>query len=135
MTDTRLMLVTEVHNFGGFFGGDTVTLSATPWPAGEETTLTIDEKVLENLPARHLVAPNMLFQLDFTGERVDRARLLASRAREELSQALGDAPTSVSLENPRIRAYYCSTCQLWVCGQPTQASERFECVICKTILS
>jgi hypothetical protein len=129
------MLVTEVHNFGGFFGGDTVTLSATPWPSGEETTLTIDEKALENLSARHLVAPDMLLQLDFAGERVDRARLLATRVREELRQAMGDAPAADTLEKPSIRAYHCERCQLWVLGQPREYSDQWICIICDTALS
>ncbi len=79
MSDIRLMWVTEVHNFGGFFGGDTVTLSATPWPEGEETTLTIDEKALANIQARHMVSAEMLLELEFTGERIDRARLVGAR--------------------------------------------------------
>lgn len=135
MTDTRLMLVTEVHNFGGFFGGDTVTLSAEPWPQGDEITLTIDEKALENLSTRHLVAPDMLFQLDFAGERIDRARLLAARVREELKQAISDTPTTDRLEEPRIRAYRCGSCQLWVLGQPIGELEQQMCGICNAVLS
>jgi hypothetical protein len=129
------MFVTEVHNFGGFFGGDTVTLSAEPWPAGEEITLTIDEKALENLSARHLVAPHMLFQFDFAGERIDRARLLAARVREELNQAIGDAPSTDILDQPRIRAYRCESCQLWVLGQPKGELEQPICGICDALLT
>src|SRR3712207_3529737 len=81
MTEQRLMWVTEVHNFGGFFGGDTVTLSAVPWPTGEEATLTIDEKALANITARHTLGAEMLLQLDFAGERIDRAHLVAARER------------------------------------------------------
>jgi rubrerythrin len=129
MTDTRVVWVTEVHNFGGFFGGDTVTLSATPWPEGEEETLTIDEKALDNIPNRHTVAPEMLFQLVFSGERIDNARLLAARELETLNQALGDAPSASRLDGPQIRAYHCRVCNLWVTGQP-RSDPAPMCIVC-----
>ena len=66
MSDTRRIWVTEVHNFGGFFGGDTVTLSATPWPDGDEETLTIDERALANVRERHLIGAEMLLELEKT---------------------------------------------------------------------
>ena len=45
--ESTLYLVQEVHNFGGFFGGDTVTLTATRRGGPEEQqTLTIDEPAL-----------------------------------------------------------------------------------------
>ncbi|NJM05965.1 hypothetical protein HC891_06845 [Candidatus Gracilibacteria bacterium] len=58
-----LFLVTEVHNFGGFFGGDTVTLSGRRWGAADaaEETLTIDAAALVNVPQRHHVAADMVF--------------------------------------------------------------------------
>lgn len=131
MTDRRLMWVTEVHNFGGFFGGDTVTLSAMPWPDGDESTLTIDEKALDNIQARHNIGPEMLLQLDCTGERVDRARLVGARDRELLNEALPAAPSAGHLNRPTIRAYHCSTCRLWITGQPLDQA----CCVCGAAIS
>lgn len=136
MTDQRLMWVTEVHNFGGFFGGDTVTLSAVPWPDGEESTLTIDEKALDNIQARHNIGPEMLLQLEFTGERIDRARLVGARERMLLDEALPPTPSAATLGSPTIRAYHCSRCDLWLTGQPMMehAGTR-ACSVCREALS
>ncbi len=127
MPDTRTVYVTEVHNFGGFFGGDTVTLSAIPWPEGKETIFTIDEKALENVNDRYTIAAGMLLQLDITGERVDRARLVAAREWEALRNALGVAPPTEALPAPRIRAYRCPNCNLWLEGQPAPQNT---CMLC-----
>ncbi len=131
MSDTRLMWVTEVHNFGGFFGGDTVTLSAASWPDGEESTLTIDEKALDNIQARHAVSPEMLLELTFSGERIDRARLLAARERAVLNEALGPSPLATTLSGPSIRAYHCATCRLWVVGPPATENGSRRCGLCQ----
>ncbi|MDP9313133.1 MAG: hypothetical protein M3R24_20000 [Chloroflexota bacterium] len=130
MTDQRLMWVTEVHNFGGFFGGDTVTLSAVPWPEGEETTLTIDEKALDNIAARHTLAAEMLLRLDFSGERIDRAYLVAARDRTLLNQALPATPSAAALSRPTIRVYHCPACSLWFTGQPLQQGAQWVCTLC-----
>ncbi|HEY0602477.1 MAG TPA: hypothetical protein VGD58_06185 [Herpetosiphonaceae bacterium] len=129
MSDTRMIWVTEVHNFGGFFGGDTVTLSATPWPQGEEETLTIDEKALDNITNRHTIAPEMLLELICSGDRVDSAKLLAAREIDTLHQALDDAPVAPKLDAPQIRAYHCENCNLWVVGQPPSGSP-VTCALC-----
>lgn len=134
MGDTRRIKVTEVHNFGGFFGGDTVTLSAAPWPDGDEETFTIDEKALVNIADRHTIAPGMLLELDMAGDRVDRAHLLAAREYEVLQAALGAAPPSGTLDGPRVRAYRCTDCDLWVAGQPLQANDTLACDICAQAL-
>ncbi len=126
-TETQTIYVTEVHNFGGFFGGDTVTLSATPWPEGEETTLTIDEKAFDNVADRYAIAPGMLLQLALAGERIERARLVAAREWEVLRNALGDAPPVERFTAPRIRAFRCTRCNLWIAGQP---SAQNTCSIC-----
>jgi hypothetical protein len=134
MSDTRIIWVTEVHNFGGFFGGDTVTLSATPWPEGEEETLTIDEKALENVANRHTIAPEMLLRLVCSGDRVDNARLLAAREIDTLREALGDKPAAPKLDQPQIRAYHCQSCDLWVAGQPRQGATLM-CELCEQALA
>ena len=97
-----------------------------PWPDGNESTLTIDEKALDNLQARHNIAPEMLLQLECTGERVDRARLVGARDRELLNEAVPAAPSAATLNGPTIRAYYCATCRLWITGQPLEQA----CSVC-----
>jgi hypothetical protein len=129
MGETRRIWVTEVHNVGGFFGGDTITLSATPWPDGEEDTLTIDEKALQNIRARHTIMPEMLLELEMTGDRVDRARLIGSRDRELMNDALRDVPSD-SLPAPRIRAYHCERCNIWITGQPPERDDARVCAVC-----
>lgn len=139
MTETRDIWVTEVHNFGGFFGGDTVTLSATPWPEGDEETLTIDERALSNIADRHTVAPEMLLRLTLNGARVDRAELLAARQYTTLLQALGtdaSAPSEGQQATdtaPRIRAYRCARCDIWIDGSPPRDRAAL-CGICGTAL-
>jgi hypothetical protein len=132
MTDTQIIYVTEVHNFGGFFGGDTVTLSATPWPEGEEITLTIDEKALDNVNDRYTIAPGMLLQLDMAGERVDQAHVLAAHEWEVLRAAIGDTPPPSPLDGPQVRAFHCNKCDLWIWGQPSSGKG---CSICQRSLT
>ena len=131
MSASLTVYVTEVHNFGGFFGGDTVTLSAMPWPGGTETTWTIDEKALDNVSDRHIIAPGMVLQFDLHGERVDRARVIAARDWETLRNVLGSAPAE-RLAEPRVRAYRCSHCALWIEGQPTSNTT---CVLCGQLIA
>jgi hypothetical protein len=138
MAENRDIWVTEVHNFGGFFGGDTVTLSATPWPEGDEETLTIDERALSNIADRHTVAPEMLLRLTLNGARIDRAELLAAREYATLLRALGtaspatDAPEQAAEIEPRVRAYRCARCDLWIDGPPRDGAA--VCGLCGSAL-
>lgn len=134
MSDERLIWVTEVHNFGGFFGGDTVTLTAVPWPSGDEEMLTIDDKALVNIDDRHTVAPEMLLHLNVSGERVDRATLVGASDLATLQHALGGKPSAELLDGPRIRAYRCASCQLWIVGTPEMRQDSHICSICDQTL-
>jgi rubrerythrin len=118
--DASLYLVQEVHNFGGFFGGDTVTLSAVAYGSAsdEEHTLTIDERALANVRDRHTIAAGMLLAVKLSGERVDRAELLGAATRAELRAALGAAQLDGPLNGPQILSYRCAACGLWVAGAP-----------------
>jgi rubrerythrin len=120
LQDNPLYLVREVHNFGGFFGGDTVTLTATVYGGApeEEYTLTIDERALANVRDRHTLAAGMLLGVKLTGERVDRAELLAAATHAELRTALGAAQIDGPLDGPHILSYRCAACGLWVAGAP-----------------
>jgi rubrerythrin len=123
------LLVTEVHNFGGFFGGDTVTLSGAEWraEAAEERTLTIDQAALANVADRHSVAAGMLLDLAFAGERVERATLLGAGTHAELRRALGEPALPAALDAPVALAHRCAGCALWV---PTDAAGA--CPVCGT---
>lgn len=125
-------LVSEVHNFGGFFGGDTVTLSGAEWraPGAEEQTLTIDESALSQVASRHQIAPGMLLELTMAGERVDRALLLGAAAPEVLRAALGEPQLAGPLPAPRILSHRCPGCELWVPTTP----DPDRCPICATPL-
>jgi hypothetical protein len=126
--DATLYLVREVHNFGGFFGGDTVTLTAVVQggASDEEHTLTIDERALANVRDRHTIAAGMLLAVKLAGERVDRAELLGAATHAELRAALGAAQIDSPLAGPQILSYRCATCGLWVAGAP----EDGRCRIC-----
>jgi len=125
--------VIEVHNFGGFFGGDTVTLTAICWEDQSEETLTIDEKALSNVRERHAVAPSMVFDLHMAGERVDQADLLAADDWALLEAALGDEPTAGTFSGPQVRAFHCAQCGLWIVGEPA-ADDEPRCTLCDTLL-
>ena len=126
--------VVEVHNFGGFFGGDTVTLTAVRWDDQSEETLTIDEKALSNVRERHAVAPSMVFDLRMAGERVDQADLLAAAEWTLLDAALGEDQPAETLDGPRVRAFHCAQCELWIVGEPAGDAEPC-CTLCNTPLN
>ncbi|NJN17196.1 MAG: hypothetical protein HC822_13425 [Oscillochloris sp.] len=109
-------LISEVHNFGGFFGGDTVTLSGAPWRMedAEEQTLTIDDAALLNVGERHHISAGMLLDLEFAGERVERAVLLGAANHAELRRALGEPELPAHIDAPLILARRCQSCELWV---------------------
>ncbi|HJZ47598.1 MAG TPA: hypothetical protein VKE41_10550 [Roseiflexaceae bacterium] len=135
MSETTRFRVQEVHNFGGFFGGDTVTLTATPFggsstPAGQEETITIDQQALANVRDRHSISAGMLLELARTGDRVDRARLLGAATHAELRAALGPPTLEGPLSQPLILSYRCWVCNLWVDGAPEQGV----CRVCGSML-
>jgi hypothetical protein len=133
MTLSRL-LVSEVHNFGGFFGGDTVTLSGAAWPSSADTleqTLTIDAAALSNVPDRHTLVAGMLLELSFAGERVERATLLGAADYAALRRALGPPPLPPGPQaKPLILSHYCPACTLWVVSTTPPA----RCPLCATPL-
>jgi hypothetical protein len=132
MSEPVRYLVQEVHNFGGFFGGDTVTLSATrPERPDEEATITIDQQALANVRDRHTIAAGMLLELEMTGERVDRAELLGAATQAELRAALGPAALPEQLDQPLVLSYHCDSCKLWVAGAPQAGA----CRLCGTPLT
>jgi hypothetical protein len=132
MSEATRFLIQEVHNFGGFFGGDTVTLTATPFgdSADQEQTITIDQQALSNVRDRHTIVAGMLLALARTGDRVDYAELLGAATHAELRAALGPPSPQGPLTQPLILSYHCRACDLWVAGAPEQG----RCRLCGTLL-
>ena len=136
MSEPTRYLVQEVHNFGGFFGGDTVTLTATPFagsaaPSDDDgQTITIDQQALINVRDRHTISPGMLLELALTGDRVDRAELLAAATHAELRAALGAPAPEGPLAGPQVLSYRCDMCKLWIAGAPREGC----CRLCGTPL-
>jgi hypothetical protein len=136
MSEATRWLVREVHNFGGFFGGDTVTLTATPFGSAaasddEEQTITIDQQALANVRDRHTICAGMLLELVYRGDRVDRAELLAAATHAELRAALGPPTLAEPLASPLILSYACQACELWVAGEPRDG----HCRLCAAALA
>ncbi len=129
-TANELWRVLEVHNFGGFFGGDTVTLTAARLADGCEETLTIDEKTLTNVRDRYCVAPALVLELELAGARVDAATLRAAPDWLTLDSALVPRSHAASLTDPSIRAYHCRHCALWVDGIPSIQDDTPVCHFC-----
>ena len=128
--ETTRWTVFEVHNFGGFFGSDTVTLTALRWDDRSEDTITIDEQALANMPDRHKVAPAMVFDLLLVGDCVDHARLVGAAEWPLLDAALDPSPDGGPLPAPRVRAYRCARCELWVVGEPFREGSLRRCRLC-----
>ena len=128
---TQHILITEVQNFGGFFGGDTVTLDAVPWRGGDESTWTIDEKAFQNINDRYLIAAGMILEVALAGDRVDQAWVRAARQWDTLKPTMSAPPSSTTLAAPHVRAYQCATCDLWVLGEPVDADGTLRCLLCE----
>src|SRR5204863_7672606 len=79
-------LVTDVLNFGGFFGGETVTLDAAPMSAPEKNTgFIIPEHVFDNLTSRHLITAGISLRLVVENGEVRAGRERGARTRERLT--------------------------------------------------
>jgi hypothetical protein len=121
--------ITELHNFGGFFGGDTVTLSGAAWrtPDAEEQTLTIDQAALTNVADRHTLTVGMVLNFTFAGERVELATLLGAPNPDHLRTALGAPRLPAILDAPLLLSYACAECDLWVAVETATAAH---CPLC-----
>jgi hypothetical protein len=115
---SQLILVREVQNYGGFFGGETVTLVAAERGSDVEEVLTIDEAALANVRGRHSIMAGMLLALDRVEMRVERAELLGAVTYAELREALGPVALVGPLDGPLVLSYRCDQCELWVAGAP-----------------
>ena len=115
----------DVLNYGGFFGGDTLTATAHAVDAPSiEQTLTIDQIALTNVSDRYMIVGGMALDLQFEGERVSAATLIGAQERAMLRKAIGENPKSQTpnpntMDAPRIFSHHCPACDLWILGEPT----------------
>ena|SRR5438874_1446414 len=112
--------VDDVLNYGGFFAGDTVTLIARAVDdTSDERTLTIDQSALTNVGGdRYKIVGGMALDLQFEGERVGAATVVAAKQRETLRSNV--ATKDMALTEPRLYSYYCPHCDLWILGEPKE---------------
>lgn len=130
-------IVTDVLNFGGFFGGETVTLDAHPHSAPETfVSFIIPEHLFDNLTQRHLIAAGMALGLVVDNGEVRAARVLGATTREQLKEIVKPPPPSPDgVSGPRALSYRCTQCDLWITGMPEQREGgAYYCRICGTKL-
>ena len=118
----RPYVVAEVINYGGFFGGDTLSLTARPLDApGEEADFTIAEHDIENLRDKFKIVGGVVLGLAVEGGEVRRARVLGAPTRDGLYAAAHVEAAGTGLA--RVRAYRCPHCGLWIEGLPAGVAE------------
>lgn len=129
-------IVTDVLNFGGFFGGETVTLDAYPFSEPSRyVSFIIPEHLFDNLTQRHLIAPGMALGLVVDGGEVRSATVLGAPTREQLKEIIKPPPPdTTSAAAPRALSYRCAHCNLWIAGTPDQRDEAYYCRLCGTKL-
>jgi hypothetical protein len=124
-------VVTDVLNFGGFFGGETVTLDAAPMADSEKISgFIIPEHVFDNLTMRHLIAPGMALGLVVENGEVRAAHVLGAPTREQLKEIVRPPETAESGPGPRALSYRCTNCNLWITGTPDLRDGAYYCRLC-----
>ncbi len=133
--------IDEVLNYGGFFGGTTVTIYAHPPSAPDaDRKFIISEHNFENLKAgdRFKVLEGLVLGLVLDGAEVRAARVVGAPTRAALRAATA-APPPVPGQEGAVRglAYHCAACDLWIAGEPLRAgtSGPYHCEICGTPLA
>jgi hypothetical protein len=123
--------IREVLNYGGFFAGDTVTVTAhTVAQPDAELTLTIDQGALTNLDDRFQIVAGMALEVQLEGGHVVSAALVAAPERAVLRTAVKSARAKAPAlaahgvspdtpaDGPRIFSHFCAKCNLWILGAP-----------------
>src|SRR5437868_1395264 len=89
----------EVLNYGGFFAGDTVTITAhEAGKPDDEVTLTIDQGALTNLDDRYQVLAGMALDVQGEGGHIVAATLVATPERVALRSIV--KPKQAALAGP-----------------------------------
>jgi hypothetical protein len=135
-SDFVTYVVTDVLNFGGFFGGETVTLDAAPMAAPDKITgFIIPEHVFDNLTVRHLIAAGMALGLVVDNGEVRAARVLGAPTREQLKEIVKPPAPTEAGPGPRALSYKCAHCNLWITGTPDRREDGgYYCRLCGTKL-
>jgi hypothetical protein len=125
-------IVADVLNFGGFFGGETVTLDASPRSdLNKLVSFIIPEHVFDNLTVRHLISSGMALGLVVDNGEVRAARILGAPTREQLKEIVKPpAHTEEGGPAPRALSYKCKECNLWISGTPNLRDGSYYCTIC-----
>jgi hypothetical protein len=128
--------VVDVLNYGGFFGGETVTLDAYPFSEPERITgFIIPEHLFDNLTQRHLIQTGVALGLVVDGGEVRAARVLGAPTREQLKELVKPPSHEGSTAAPRGLSYKCTHCDLWIGGTPDRHEDgHYYCLICGTKL-
>jgi hypothetical protein len=129
-------IVADVLNFGGFFGGETVTLDASPQATPDKiASFIIPEHVFDNLTMRHLIASGMALGLVVDNGEIRAARVLGAPTREQLKEIVKPPAPTESGPGPRALSYKCAHCNLWITGTPERRDDGgYYCLICGTKL-
>ncbi|MDQ4078700.1 MAG: hypothetical protein M3220_20970 [Chloroflexota bacterium] len=128
-----LYKVKEVLNYGGFFGGDTISAIVEPYGGGAEQDVTIDEHAFDNLKDRYKVLDGFILDLEMDEGNVTNARIVAAPELQQLKEAIDPDAPSERERRYRVFAYKCSPEDIWVRGEPEELGEdRYRCVICGT---
>ncbi len=118
--------VQEVVSYGGFFGGDSITLTAVPIAGADvERTLTVEQDMLTRAGIdRHRIVAGMVLDVSLEGDHVSAATIAAAPERAQLREAV---PASAGpLDGPRVFAHYCAVCALWILGEPNGSACRLQ---------
>jgi hypothetical protein len=128
--------VVDVLNYGGFFGGETVTLDARPFANPDRIfSYIIPEHLFDNLTQRHLIQPGIALGLVLDGGEVRAARVLGAQTREQLKALVKPPVQEAGGAGPRALSYRCANCDLWITGMPTKSDDGFYyCPLCGTKL-
>lgn len=128
-------IVVDVLNFGGFFGGETVTLDASLRSEPSKlSSFIIPEHVFDNLTQRHLISSGMALGLVVDNGEVRAARVLGAPTREQLKEIVKTPAPSDSGPSPRALSYKCAACNLWITGMPEMREGQYFCRLCGTKL-
>ena len=131
--------VREIVTYGGFFGGEIVSFTAHTLDQPDvEQSLTIDQSALTNVGGdRYRVTTDVVLDVQYEGERITTACIVAAKERAALRKAISENPKSSSpsgdidpnpklqmLDQPRLFAHHCAQCSLWILGEPQEGKCR-----------
>jgi hypothetical protein len=126
-----LYRVKEVLNYGGFFGGDTISAIIVPYEGGEEQDVTLDEHLFDNLKDRYKVLDGFILEIEQEGSKPVAASVVAAPELEQLRAAVDPDAPGEAASPYRVFAYRCTAEELWVRGEPTELAEGlYCCVLC-----